>query len=186
MPSNLVIATFHLFFSSSLSITGCVYWCCRCNWCTHPVCLECGLNFRLLLVVPRWPFRARSRSVSSWAWCKHPNCIQRRYHILFSFVILILNWIFTFLVFVGHSWVVAVRELSSIHHSITFEVVEAEPASIVSSIVHTISLKRVSGNATTFVEWITDFSSDATSEVVLDSAFKRQEAIADLSRAVRA
>ena len=42
--------------------------------------------------------------------------------------------------------------------------------------VHTISLRKVTSNNSTFIEWITDFSNDATSEVVQDSAFKKVEA----------
>lgn len=42
--------------------------------------------------------------------------------------------------------------------------------------VHTISLRKVTSNNSTFIEWTTDFSNDATSEVVQDSAFKKLEA----------
>ena len=69
----------------------------------------------------------------------------------------------------GHSWVIAIRELSSIHHSVTFEVVDASPSSLVSSAIHTISLKKVSCSHQTYVEWVSDFSSDASAEVVVDS-----------------
>jgi hypothetical protein len=79
-------------------------------------------------------------------------------------------------------WTVAVRELSSINHSITFEVIESEPATSFSSAVHTISLKRIStGTGSTYIEWITDFSNDVTSDIVVDSSFKRQEAFSDLA-----
>lgn len=86
----------------------------------------------------------------------------------------------------GHTWTVAVRELSSIHHKITFEVIAVEPASLVSAAVHSISLQRVTTNpgatGATYVEWTTDFSSDATLEVVSDASFKRKEALADLAK----
>jgi hypothetical protein len=81
----------------------------------------------------------------------------------------------------GSHWVVAIRELSSIHFSITFDVIESQPASPVVSVIHTISLKKVTtGGSKTYVEWVSDFSSDATAQVVLDSSYKRQEAFADL------
>jgi len=80
----------------------------------------------------------------------------------------------------------AVRELSSIHHSVTLEMVACEPAAGYASAIHTISLKSVTvtsdGSAKTFISWASDFSNDATSEIVIDSAFKRQEAFADLAR----
>ena len=82
----------------------------------------------------------------------------------------------------GHSWVVAIRELSSIQHSVTFEVIESEPSIVVSSILHTITLRRIAEE--TFIEWVTDFSSDVTANVVLDSQFKRKEAFVDLTVAL--
>lgn len=87
----------------------------------------------------------------------------------------------------GHSWTVAMRELSSIHHKITFEVVSCEPEGLVSAAIHSISLERVtSSGGATFVQWTTDFSSDATLEVVTDASFKRKEALADLAKIVAA
>lgn len=70
---------------------------------------------------------------------------------------------------------------SSLSKSVTFEVIQCEPASSVTSVVHSISCKRVSADNTTFVEWVTDFSNDATAEVVSDSSFKRLEAFNDLA-----
>lgn len=57
----------------------------------------------------------------------------------------------------------------------------SEPASAASSIVHTIALKKVSTDNTTFMEWSTDFSNDATSAVVQDSSFKKLDAFAGFS-----
>lgn len=85
----------------------------------------------------------------------------------------------------NHSWILAVRELSSINHSVTLELIACEPASAVSSVLHTISLKRISSSNThpesTFMEWSSDYSSDANAEIMIDSSFKRIEAIQDLS-----
>ncbi len=64
--------------------------------------------------------------------------------------------------------------------------ISCEPASSVSSAIHTISLKRVSAGNDTYVEWVSDYSSDASAEVVVDSSFKKQEAFADLTAAVAA
>lgn len=47
------------------------------------------------------------------------------------------------------------------------QVLESEPAIPVTSVVHTISLQRISATNQTFVMWDTDFSNDATSEVGL-------------------
>ena len=84
----------------------------------------------------------------------------------------------------SQNWTIQLREISGIHKSITFEVIVSEPAASVSSMIHTISLKSVSTNPnTTYVEWVTDFSNDATAETVMDSSFKRQDAFADLAAA---
>jgi hypothetical protein len=60
-------------------------------------------------------------------------------------------------------------------------VISSEPASSVTSAIHTISLKKVSAQNATFIEWVTDFSNDATAEIVSDSRYKRLEAFANLS-----
>ena len=56
------------------------------------------------------------------------------------------------------------------------QVVGCDPPVAVTSMVHTISLRKVTSNSSTFIQWTTDFSNDATSEVVQDSAFKKLEA----------
>jgi hypothetical protein len=50
--------------------------------------------------------------------------------------------------------------------------------------IHTISLKEITADPTsTYIEWTTDFSSDATTHTVMDSSYKRQEAFKDLAAA---
>ncbi len=63
----------------------------------------------------------------------------------------------------------------------TFEVISSEPASSVTSVIHTIALKKVTASNATFIEWVTDFSNDANAEVISDSRFKRLEAFNNLS-----
>ncbi len=48
------------------------------------------------------------------------------------------------------------------------------------------ALKRVSHDNSTFVEWVSDFSNDATQEVIQDSKFKKQEGFASLVKALAA
>eukprot|EP00597_Dinobryon_sp_UTEXLB2267_P002487 CAMPEP_0170057890 /NCGR_PEP_ID=MMETSP0019_2-20121128/718_1 /TAXON_ID=98059 /ORGANISM="Dinobryon sp., Strain UTEXLB2267" /LENGTH=155 /DNA_ID=CAMNT_0010262693 /DNA_START=66 /DNA_END=533 /DNA_ORIENTATION=- len=78
----------------------------------------------------------------------------------------------------GQSWLIHLLEISSVSKSITFEVVACEPPVAVTSILHSISLKKVTSSNATYIEWSTDFSNDATSEVVQDSSFKKLEAFA--------
>jgi hypothetical protein len=77
-----------------------------------------------------------------------------------------------------------VLELSDLNHTITYEIIESQPAISVMSAVHTIALKRISHDNTTFIEWYSDFSNDATQEVLQDSKFKKQEGFASLIKAV--
>lgn len=50
---------------------------------------------------------------------------------------------------------------------------ESEPALNVTSVVHTITVHKVTNNNTAFVQWDSDFSNDATSEVLLDRCVLR-------------
>ena len=84
---------------------------------------------------------------------------------------------------IGAKWIIDIRELSSINYSITFEVIDCQPESLVASAIHTITLKKITSTNGTFIEWVSDFSSDATTEVVMDSTFKRREAFTDLEKA---
>jgi hypothetical protein len=41
-------------------------------------------------------------------------------------------------------------------------------------------LRHVTYDNSTFIEWISDYSNDATQEVIQDSKYKKQEAFEDL------
>jgi hypothetical protein len=45
-------------------------------------------------------------------------------------------------------------------------------------------LKRVTSDNSTYMEWLSDFSSDATLEVTQDSKFKKLEGFASLAKAL--
>ncbi|KAF9982229.1 hypothetical protein BGZ65_003106 [Modicella reniformis] len=79
---------------------------------------------------------------------------------------------------------VKVVELSDIAHFVTFDFIEAQPPVGFMSALHTIALRRVTANNTTFVEWSAEFSSDAQLAVIEDSRYKRQEGLEDLAKAV--
>jgi len=72
-------------------------------------------------------------------------------------------------------------ELSDSRHEITWELVSSDPPTIVLSSIHTIRLRRVSENNSTFVEWTTDFSRDASADVIEDARFKQKENFAALA-----
>ncbi|KAF9580989.1 hypothetical protein BGW38_002157 [Lunasporangiospora selenospora] len=78
---------------------------------------------------------------------------------------------------------VTIVELSDMVHSISYDYIEADPPVSFMSALHTISLRRVTSNNTTFVEWSAEFSSDAQQAVVEDSRYKRREGLSDLAKA---
>ncbi|KAJ3079872.1 hypothetical protein HK102_003462 [Quaeritorhiza haematococci] len=78
-----------------------------------------------------------------------------------------------------------VLEISDLEHFITYEVIESNPPAEVLAAIHTLRLKKVTHDNSTFVEWVTDFSSGAnTANVVEDSRFKKREAFQDLASAL--
>mmetsp|Transcript_4017 Transcript_4017/g.9462 ORF Transcript_4017/g.9462 Transcript_4017/m.9462 type:complete len:187 (+) Transcript_4017:41-601(+) len=70
--------------------------------------------------------------------------------------------------------------LSDISHTLTYDVIESQPAVKYSSALHTIQLKRVSMGNNTFMTWTTDFSKDAGQDVLQDSKYKKLEAFKSL------
>jgi len=87
----------------------------------------------------------------------------------------------------GTRWTTQLREISGITKSVSFEVITCEPASAVTSMIHTIRVHPVTTDPSlSFVEWVVDFSNDATAAIVLDSSFKRREGLKDLETAAKA
>ncbi|KAF9165939.1 hypothetical protein DFQ27_009592 [Actinomortierella ambigua] len=78
---------------------------------------------------------------------------------------------------------VKVVELSDLGHFLSFDFIQSEPAVGYMSALHTIHLRKVTNNNTTFVEWSAEFSSDAKLDVIEDSKFKRLEGLEDLAKA---
>ena len=73
-----------------------------------------------------------------------------------------------------------VLEINDLLFQITYELIWSEPAVTVTSAVHTIKLHHVTYDNSSVVEWTSDYSNDATQEVVQDSKFKKLEAFEDL------
>ena len=80
----------------------------------------------------------------------------------------------------GSKWDIVISEISQLVRSIAFEVLAAEPAVGFSSVIHTLKVTEVTSDNIAFVQWTSEFSGDATNEVVLDSKFKRLEAFKNL------
>jgi hypothetical protein len=74
--------------------------------------------------------------------------------------------------------------LNDLAYEVTYEVISSDPAISVTSAIHSIRLRPCTFDSTTLIEWTTDFSNDATQEVIQDSKFKKLEAFEDLFQAV--
>uniref|UniRef100_A0A7S3UM32 Bet v I/Major latex protein domain-containing protein n=1 Tax=Oxyrrhis marina TaxID=2969 RepID=A0A7S3UM32_OXYMA len=71
--------------------------------------------------------------------------------------------------------------------SVGFELVQSEPAVSYTSVMHLITLTAVThtqGGPQTFVEYSSDFSTDADTEAIQDSKYKKIEFFQDLQKAV--
>jgi len=64
----------------------------------------------------------------------------------------------------------------------TWELIASEPEHKAMGVVHTIRLRRVTSDQQTFIEWKTDFSKDATNEVIEDCRLKQRENFAALRK----
>ncbi|KAJ3037845.1 hypothetical protein HDV00_001260 [Rhizophlyctis rosea] len=76
-------------------------------------------------------------------------------------------------------------ELSDLHKSVTYEIIESDPPVPILAAVHTIRVKKITHDNSTLVEWESDYSSsDNTAGVTEDSRFKKIEAFEDLHKAL--
>jgi len=75
-------------------------------------------------------------------------------------------------------------ELNDADRSITYELIESQPAISVLSAVHTWRLRRISHDNTTLFEFTSDYSKDASDQVIADSKYKKLELFKDLRDAL--
>jgi hypothetical protein len=68
-----------------------------------------------------------------------------------------------------------ISEISDATHSLSWEMIESIPAIPFMSVAHTIKLRRVTENNSTFIEWVADFSKDADNNALADARFKQKE-----------
>jgi len=70
---------------------------------------------------------------------------------------------------------IRLAELSEHDHHVTWELVTSEPDLTYSGVTHTIRLRRVTSGDGTFVEFTSDFSKDASTDVIYDSVYKKHD-----------
>jgi adenylate kinase len=73
-------------------------------------------------------------------------------------------------------------ELSDASHTVSWDLLESEPPISVLSSSRTLKLRRITDTNSTFVEWIVDFSNDATQEIIQDARFKGHELITGIRK----
>ncbi|KAJ3129662.1 hypothetical protein HK101_005205 [Irineochytrium annulatum] len=75
-----------------------------------------------------------------------------------------------------------ILEISEIEHRVSYEVIESNPPSMTLAAFHSLTLKAVTHNNTTYAEFESQFASgEATPQVVEDSKYKKRELFADLA-----
>ena len=75
----------------------------------------------------------------------------------------------------GSVWRLRVTEFSERHHTIAYELVEADPAVTSTSVQGELSLVNVTSDNTTFLKWTTEFSNDADLAVISDQKCRYNE-----------
>jgi hypothetical protein len=75
---------------------------------------------------------------------------------------------------------------SELDRFVSYVVIESEPSVQYMSQVTTLRVRPVTATNASFVEWISDFSADAGTDVIQDSKFKKLDGFKDLSKALGA
>jgi hypothetical protein len=76
----------------------------------------------------------------------------------------------------GTVWTVSIVELSDLNKTLSFDVVSSDPNATVTAATHSITIKKITKDNTTFMIYETQFSAEgATAEAVADSKYKKLE-----------
>ena len=82
----------------------------------------------------------------------------------------------------GAEFVFRIVELSDLHLSVSYELIETDATLNVSSVLHTLHLVPVTESDETLVVWTTEFSGDCDAHVYSDAKFKKLDAFKDMRR----
>ena len=86
----------------------------------------------------------------------------------------------------GSCWYLRVTELSERNHTLAYELIQAEPATSVSSIVGEFRFQAVTDSDQTFFQWSTEYSNDVDADFIGDARWKKRELFAEIKRAMAA
>ena len=86
----------------------------------------------------------------------------------------------------GSAWYLRVTELSERNHTLGYELIMAEPATSVSSIVGEFKMSAVTDSEQTFLQWNTEYSNDVDADFIGDARWKKRDLFAEIKRAMAA
>ena len=86
----------------------------------------------------------------------------------------------------GSAWYLRVTELSERNHTLGYELIMAEPATSVSSIVGEFKMCAVTDSEQTFLQWNTEYSNDVDADFIGDARWKKRDLFAEIKRAMAA
>ena len=86
----------------------------------------------------------------------------------------------------GSCWYLRVTELSERNHTLAYELIQAEPATSVSSIVGEFRFQAVTDSDQTFFQWSTEYSNDVDADFIGDARWKKRDLFAEIKRAMAA
>ena len=85
----------------------------------------------------------------------------------------------------GAHWYLRVTELSERNHTLAYELISAEPATSVSSVVGELKLTAVTDTDETFFQWSTEYSNDVDAEFIGDARWKKRDLFNDIKTTLK-
>ena len=82
----------------------------------------------------------------------------------------------------GATWWLRVTELSERNHTLAYELIQADPATSVSSIVGELSFLAVTDADQTFMQWSTEYSNDVDADFIGDARWKKRDLFAAIKQ----
>ena len=82
----------------------------------------------------------------------------------------------------GAVWYLRVTDLSERNHTLGYELIQAEPATSVSSIVGEFELEAITDEDQTYFSWSTEYSNDVDADFIGDARWKKRELFDDIKR----
>ena len=82
----------------------------------------------------------------------------------------------------GSVWTYRILEISELRHTISYELIAANPSIEFTSKITRIRLYKVTDSNWTYLSWETDFSNDANTHIIQDQKFKKLDYFKDFTK----